>query len=314
MTTLNLESLKPLTTLQFDECKDRAVKRVERHLGEKPSRAQFQRELGRLWTVLDLLALVVFIPALLISSIHIVTHVGALSSAAFDGLNQAGSGTVLGKDLFVAAHQWLLIPLAEGSMILFLVMFGVSRDGWRRWVYFLLAALAVVFVLAANLSSGLGLLESVLAPAFTIGIGLKLEHLILQYLKRSTEVTKKYLEALATWEAATADATQHPDYLPYLMNELWAALMKPKGNQWAIEAPPGFKLAAVRRELSRENWTHGDVEPVAEFTAEAQPEEVKPAAASPKEVDLEPMQAGNDGGSLALNGMQPITSANGHHA
>lgn len=311
---MNLSDLKPLTTLQFDTCKDLAVKRVERHLGEKPSRAQFQRELGRLWTVLDLLALVVFIPALLISSIHIVTHVGALSSAAFDGLNQAGSGTVLGKDLFVAAHQWLLIPLAEGSMILFLVMFGVSRDGWRRWVYFLLAALAVVFVLAANLSSGLGLLESVLAPAFTIGIGLKLEHLILQYLKRSTEVTKKYLEALATWEAATADATQHPDYLPYLMNELWAALMKPKGNQWAMEAPPGFKLAAVRRELGRENWTHGNVEPVAEFTAEAQQEEVKPAAASPKEVDLEPMQAGNDGGSLALNGMQPITSANGHHA
>lgn len=306
-----LSDLRQLTTLQFGECKDRAEKRVQRHLGDKPKREQFQRELGRLWTVLDVLALIVFIPALLISSIHIVTHVGSLSGAAFDGLQQASSGTVLGRDLFVAAHQWLLIPLAEGSMILFLVMFGVSKDGWRRWVYFVLAGLAVLFVLTANLSSGLGLLESALAPAFTIGIGLKLEHLIMQHLKRSTEVTRKYLESLAVWEVATADATAHPQYRPYLMNEVWAALMKPKGNQWAMEANPGFKRAAVERELERERWTTADVQPVTVFTP--QPEEVRPVAA-PKEVDLEPMPVGNDGGILDLNGTQPITSANGHPA
>lgn len=296
---MNLSDLRQLTTLQFDECKDRAVKRVERHLGERPTRAHFQRELGRLWTVLDLLALVVFLPALLISSIHIVTHVGSLASTAFSSLPQSAVGTVIGADLFVAAHQWLLIPLAEGSMILFLVMFGVSRDGWRRWVYFLLAGLAVVFVLAANLSSGLGLLESVLAPAFTIGIGLKLENLIIQYMRRSTEVTKKYLEALATWEAATTDATQHPDYKPYLMNEIWAALMKPKGNQWAIEAQPGFKVAAVQRELARESWTHGTVAPQLEAMVQTpQPvvEEVAPEPVAvpfgntaPIQVDREPI-------------------------
>lgn len=276
---MNLHNLHRLTTIQFDECKDRAAKRVERHLGDRPTRQHFQRELGRLWTILDILALVVFIPALLISSIHIVTHVGALSGAAFDGLKQASSGTVLGRDLFVAAHQWLLIPLAEGSMILFLVMFGVSRDGWRRWVYFVLALLAVLFVLTANLSSGLGLLESALAPAFTIGIGLKLEHLIMQYLKRSQSVTQKYLEALAIYEAAATDATQHPTYKGYLMNELWAALMKPQRNQWAIEAPPGFKLAAVNREMERESWTAGTVAPLAEFTPEES--EVKPTKAAP---------------------------------
>lgn len=301
---MNLSDLRQLTTLQFDECKDRAVKRVERHLGEKPTRAHFQRELGRLWTALDVLAVIVFIPALLLSSIHIVTHVGALSGAAFDGLRQASSGTVFGRDLFVAAHQWLLIPLAEGSMILFLVMFGVSRDGWRRWTYLLLAALAVVFVLAANLSSGLGILESVLAPAFTIGIGLKLEHLILQYLKRSSEVTKKYLEALATWEAATADATAHPDYKPFLMNELWAALMKPKTNQWAIEAQPGFKLAAVLRELERENWTHGATLPVAEFNG-GPVEEVKPQVEAVPFGNIAHFQADHE--PIAVT-----ASANGH--
>lgn len=275
-----LSDLRQLTTLQFDECKDRAIKRVQRHLGDRPTREHFQRELGRLWTVLDVLALVVFLPALLISSIHIITHVGALAGVAFDGLQQASSGTVLDRSLFVAAHQWLLIPLAEGSMILFLVMFGVSKDGWRRWVYFVLAGLAVLFVLTANLSSGLGLLESALAPAFTIGIGLKLEHLIMQYLKRNTAVTQKYLEALGVWELATADATAHPNYRPYLMSELWAALMKPKGNQWAIEATPGFKRAAVERELERENWTIGDVQPVAVFTPTTT-EEDEPTAPVP---------------------------------
>lgn len=306
-----LSDLRQLTTLQFDECKDRAVKRVQRHLGDKPTREQFQRELGRLWTVLDVLALIVFIPALLISSIHIVTHVGALSGGAFDNLQQASSGTVLGRDLFVAAHQWLLIPLAEGSMILFLVMFGVSKDGWRRWVYFVLAGLAVLFVLTANLSSGLGLLESALAPAFTIGIGLKLEHLIMQYLKRSTEVTRKYLEAVGVWEAATADATAHPNYRPYLMSELWAALMKPKGNQWAQEANPGFKRAAVERELERENWTTGDVQPVTVFTPPIGEDE-PPAQVPFGNTALEP--EGHDGTSLGVNETELTISANGHHA
>ena len=273
---MNLSDLRQLTTIQFDECRDKAIKRVQRHLGEKPTRAQFQRELGRLWTVLDVLAVVVFIPALLISSIHIITYLGTDSSAAYTTLVQATFGTTITPDFYVSAHQWLHIPLAEASMILFLVMFAVSRDGWRKWVYFLLACLAVIFVLTANLSSGLGLLESALAPAFTIGIGLKLEHLIQQHMKRSREVTEKYLAALAIWEQATADATQHPNYKPYLMNELWTALMKPKGNQWAIEAQAGFKRAAVMRELARENWTEGQAESVA--ILEAPPsEEVEPS-------------------------------------
>jgi len=269
---MNLSDLRQLTTLQFDECRERAIKRVQRHLGERPTRARFEKELGRLWTILDVLALIVFLAALFISSIHIVTHMGALSARDYDTLNQATSGTVTTRDFYVASHQWAYIPLAEAAMILFLVMFGTFRDGWRRWVFLSLALLSVAFVLVANFSSGLGILESSLAPAFTIGIGLKLEHLIIQHMKRRREVTERYLEALAIWEAATNDATEHPNYRPYLMNELWAALMKPKTNQWAIEAQPGFKRAAVERELSRENWTEGAAEPVAMIEAPASEE------------------------------------------
>ncbi|HSS97893.1 MAG TPA: hypothetical protein VLK33_12725, partial [Terriglobales bacterium] len=81
-------------------------------------------------------------------------------------------------------------------MILFLVMFGMG-EGWRRWVSFALALLAGLFVLVANWQSGIGVLESLLAPAFTIGIGLKLEHLIVQTITRRESVDTRYLEALS---------------------------------------------------------------------------------------------------------------------
>jgi hypothetical protein len=213
MTTYTINDLKSLTIPQYEECRARAISRVEKRIGDKPTRKRFQRELSPVWTLLDILALVVFIPALVVSSVHIIAHMGSQAAQAYQGSEVMQSGTVISQDFFVGVHQWMLIPLAEGSMILFLVMFGMSR-GWRRGVYIALAVLAGVFVLLANWQSGIGPLESMLAPAFTIGIGLKLEHIIIQLLKRRDEVDKLYLEALAVYEAATQDATKHPDYVP----------------------------------------------------------------------------------------------------
>lgn len=263
-----LNDLKPLTIAQADECRARALERVSKRIGDKPSRNQFKRDLGRLWSVLDILALVVFIPALAVSSIHIISHMGHLAEASYLATAQASAGTVISRDLFVAVHQWALIPLAEGSMILFLVMFGQSREGWRRAVYFALALLAGVFVLVANWQSGIGLLESLLAPAFTIGIGLKLEHLIVQSLKRKREIDEKYLAAVAVYESASQDATQHPDYAPLLKQELWQQLIKPKAAAPFVEAPAGFKYLAVKRELDKDGWAHQEQEPVGEFILE----------------------------------------------
>lgn len=305
---MNVSDLKPLTTLQFDEAKSRAVKRVQRQLGERPTRKQFQRELGSLWTLLDVLALVVFIPALVISSIHIITHVGSVSAAAFDQLQQTSIGSTISKEAFVALHQWLSIPLAEGSMILFVVMFGLTSDV-RRWVFLALAAVATAFLLTSNLSSGLPVFEAALAPVFTIGIGFKLEALAIQFVDRRKQVDEKYLSAMAVYEAATHDPTKHPDYLPYLANEIWTALMKPKGNQWAVEAPPGFKVAAVQRELSRERWAHEQPPAVMEFQPE---EEVKVLPSTPFGSSAHGME-GRDGGSLGVSEMQLTTAASVNH-
>lgn len=257
-TALDLSRLKPLTTDQYDQARAKALERVKARIGSKPKRADFERELGRLWTALDAIALLVFSAALIVSSLHIIAHMGKLAEASYRASPQAQAGTVISRDLFVAAHQWALIPLAEGSMILFLVMFGMTRNQWRKWVYFALALIAVVFVIVANWQSGIGVLESLLPPAFTVGIGLKLEHLIVQGLRRRESVTGRYLDALHVWENASQDATQHPDYTPILRQELWQRLAALPSNRDFKDAPAGFKAVAVRRELERDTWAYTD--------------------------------------------------------
>lgn len=253
-TIYDLARLKGLNTDQYDQARAKALERTKARIGDKPRRADFERELGRLWTALDLIALVVFAAALLVSSVHIIAHMGTLAADSYQNVTQAG--TVIGRDLYVAIHQWALIPLAEGSMILFLVLFGMTRNNWRKWVYFVLALAAVTFIIVANWQSGIGVLESLLAPVFTVGIGLKLEHLIVQGIKRRDTVTGRYLDALHVFENASQDATKHPDYLPILKQELWARLAGLQSNRDYRDAPPPFKAAAVYREMQRDTWAY----------------------------------------------------------
>jgi hypothetical protein len=258
MMNVHLENMKPLTTEQYDKCRESATARVTKRIGERPVRQQFQRELGSLITLLDVIAILVFVSAFIVSSIHIISHMGKLASASYTTVSQPRAGIVISQDLYVAVHQWMLIPLAEGSMILFLVMFGMSDKNWRKWVYFALAAVAVSFVMVANIQSGIGWLESLMPPIFTIGIGLKLEQLIVQSLRRREGINRRYIEALEVWEAATQDATQHPDFLPILRQEIWQKLIALKANTEFVDAPSPFKRDAVQRELERERWTYED--------------------------------------------------------
>ncbi len=301
MTTI--EGLKPLTSAQYDDARERALERVAKRIGDKPTRKKFQRELAPLWTVLDIIALVVFIPALLVSSVHIITHMGALANESYQ--IGVGAGTIISRDAYVAIHQWFMIPLAEGSMILFMVLFGLNRHGWRRWVYLALAIVALVFVTVANWQSGIGALESILAPIFTIGIGLKLEHLIIQMLKRRSEVDSNYLNAVGIWEAATHDATSHPDYMPMFRQEVWAALAKK--NKEFVDASRGFKYMAIDREMARDRWAYEPALPIEDY----QPEVIQPVE------EVKPQPVVIPFGSTAQNwdesaSMPILMSANGH--
>ena len=309
MTTLTIEELKPLTTAQYDECREKALSRVAKRIGDKPTRKQFQRELAPLWTILDIIALIVFIPALLVSSVHIISHMGVLANESYQvaGLSQAG--TIISRDAYVAIHQWFMIPLAEGSMILFMVLFGLTRDGWRRWVYLLLAVVALLFVTVANWQSGIGSLEALLAPIFTIGIGLKLELLIVLMLKRRKEVDETYLASVGIWEAATADATSHPDYIPLLRQQVWDALAKK--NRDYVDAPRGFKYGAVEREMARDRWAY-EPEPALEVYQPAEEGTPKPVGeVKTKQVAI-PFGAGGDPMPDESASMPLMLSVNGH--
>lgn len=259
-----LANLKPLTTDQYDQARAKAVERVKGRIGEHPTRDQFKRELGSLWTVLDILALIVFLAALFVSSAHIITHMGLLSQFSYNADNT--TGIVLPISNYTVIHQLGMILLAEASMLLFMVMHGMRakererRSPWLRpfSLPLALALIAATFVFVANWQSGIGLLEALMPPVFTVGIGLHLERLIVAGLQRREEITARYLEALNVYERATEDPTKHPEFMPILRQELWARLISLPSNKDYRDAPPSVKHAAVRRELERDRWAYAD--------------------------------------------------------
>lgn len=253
MTTYDLNTLKPLTIDQYDRAKATALQRVTAHIGDKPTRAQYKREFGRLWTVLDVLAVIVFLAALAVSSLHILTWAGKEAATIYD--ESGMSGWTVDSQTFARVHQAGLIALSEASILLFTVMARLYKTR-VRWVLLALAMGAAVFVFAANLASGIHSYVAVLIPSFTVGISLRLEALLVETMKQRREVDDKYKAALLVWEQSSHDATKHPDYMPMLRRELWEKLVSLKANKDFADAPPAFKGAAVGRELARELWAY----------------------------------------------------------
>jgi len=258
MTEYRLSSLKPLTTTARDDARARALRRVMKLAGQRPTRRQFAVEYSALWGILDWLALAVFLSALAISSLNIIAHMGRLANAAYIA---SPAGIAVPRSAAVVLVQLFSVPMAEFSMLAFVVMFGLAR-GWRRYVYLVLALLATAFILLSNISSHIGLFESVLPALFTIGTGLRLEYLLAGQLKRRDEIDQRYRVALAEWSTATRAPEQHPMFMPLYAEELWQKLTSYTANRAFIDAPADFKRAAVQRELEALRWaytnpTHG---------------------------------------------------------
>jgi hypothetical protein len=294
-----LARLKGLTLNQYDDAKSSVVDRVKVAIGEKPTRASLQRDQGPLLSPVDVLGVIVFVAAFIVSTVHIFNHAGELARISYAAAHPvvaqssalpspfALSGPSLTEDLgivipghvYVIAHQLGFLVLAEASMLLFMVTWRLQTrnvSGWLGWrylglprkalsVYLLLATVAAVFVLVANARSGLGPLESLMPPIFTIGLGLHLEGIAVEMLERRAALTSLLGSKLNIWETATDDPTKHPDYRRLLMRELWDRLSKLKPNQELADAPDRLKLAAVHREMARDTWT--DVAAVVEQQA-----------------------------------------------
>lgn len=253
--TYQLNELRPLSGSQYDAARAEALKRVQSRVGEKPTRSQFKREYGRLMTILDWIALLVFLAAFVVSSTHIIQLMKAEAANSFEGAT--GAGIQVSLNLYTYAHEIGLIALAELSAILFLVMHNLGQES-RQWkhlsIFGVMALAAAVFVFYANVTSGLNPFIAVLPPLFTLGIGYRLEQIVVETMRRRVEIDSKYTEALGMWEAAQHDPTEHPDYLPFLRRAVWEKLVSYKANRDFLDAPPGFKVQAVQRELQRDTW------------------------------------------------------------
>ncbi len=267
-------NIKQLSFDQYEEARGRAVERVKARIGTKPTRDQFKRELGSIWTPLDSLAMIVFAAAFFVSSAHIVTHMGALAGSTFEQTYSAG--IIFSEEMYTLFHQVGMIFLAEASMILFMVLHGITRAertgraAWVRWfsVPLVLAVIAAVFVFLANVQSGIGVLESIMPPVFTVGIGLRLERLIVDLIERRRQIDHKYVEAIELYEHASADPETHPAFARVLKQTIWEKLISLPSNKPYKDAPPAFKAAAVRRELERDTWTDHAGDQAVDWTPE----------------------------------------------
>ena len=278
----SIDRVKHLKSAEYDTARAAAVERIKTRIGSKPIRQQFTRELGALASPLDYIALVVFIAALAISSLHIVAYMSEQATASYK-VSEGNSGIVVSADVWAVTHQIGAILLAEAAALLFATQHSMSalqrthRRGLWRYVSvpLVLAIIAAVFVLIANLGSGVNVLVGLMPPLFTLGISLRLEAMIAELLSRRADVNARYLAALDIYEKSSVDPEKHPDFRPLLKSELWQLLVK--RNPAIADAAPAFKHAAVAREMARDLWAY-DEAPEGEAIAKDNPFPIHPIA------------------------------------
>lgn len=262
--SLFLDDIQQLTLDQYDNCKALVVQRVQNLIGPKPTRKELSRDEGQLLTPLDWIAFAVFIPAFIVSSVHIINHVGKMASTSFQSA-QYTVGITFETWLYTVIHQVGFVFLAEASMLLFLVTWRMTLKPETKWYHFtpmtnlLLSVVAMIFVIVSNISSGLSPLEAVMPPIFTIGIGFHLEKIIVEFIRRRESLTKRLTEALDFWEKAQEDPSKHPEYRPLLVREIWEKLVRLKANRDYADVSPILKWSAVNREMERDTWAHDQV-------------------------------------------------------
>lgn len=293
MDVKQLGDMHPLTSNEYDTVKQTVSERILSRIGDKPSREQFRREYGSVWNTLDIALIIVFIGALAISTQHIFDYVSSIAgnhylSAPFT------TGLRLPHFWAVSIQQIGALLMAESAMIAFFTYWRVDTHNdtsARKYTHLLLwlALASAGYVLYVN-TFGVGLWydpTSWLAPAVTIGIGVRLEQIFSELIQRTAELDQRYTSALSVWERATEDMTTHPDYNRVLYSELWHKLSTKRGNRGDYDdVPVAFKKRAVERELKRDNWVN--------------------------EID-QPETANFTGAPLSQNYQPVMMSANGNH-
>jgi len=267
----DITKFKPLNSEQRQRAGREAVNLVLSGLGEEPTRESFTRQYGttRWDSFIDITAIFIFVMALAASSTHIVAHMGQQAKISFMESNGT-AGIRFSADSFTFFNQLPYFFMAELAMIFF-AMLHFMRSSERRgrrlgfgrysikaeWLSIssLLAVGCGTFVLKANLESGMGLVESLLPPAVTIGLGLYLEGRWTSAIQRNLDIETNYSDAYNAWKLSHNNPEENTKYPPAYHLKLWESLLRLKGGEYYRDAPSVFKAAAVRRELAEERWS-----------------------------------------------------------
>jgi hypothetical protein len=238
-----MTEIKHLTVNQYEQAVTRARAAVLKRAGDEPERSSYAMSYEPLVTWLDGLIAVVFGAAFVISAIHMFAF--AAGQAAITHTETAGISPTLAAS--TVAMQLASVLLAEFAMLAFFTYGGVElKRGHRGYgiTYYALGALAAAFVFYVNLASGAMLLMAVIPPVVTVGIGFRLEAILMEYIRRQDEINTRYQAAMADWNAARDDVTQHSEYMPMLQRIVWESLLR-KSPDLVELTPPERRQAAV---------------------------------------------------------------------
>lgn len=265
----SIRQVQPLSVAQYEQAKLEAEQAVRAKAGKRPKRSDFAFEAAPIWSLWDIPALIIMLAALLLSSAHIMTHMGKQAAETYP-LATRLVGDLWDRATYGRVHQYAALAMAEAAVLLFMMLFAAlpkprsgdywDRAGWlgQKALFLVLAVGAGLFVFNANLQAGTGWLESVLPPALTLGLGLYLETKLRATLERQNAITAQYREALHLWQQAQQNIAEHPDYRPILRKVIADKLQQLPGNV-GLDIPYDVLAEAVAREILRDElWQRSD--------------------------------------------------------
>ena len=251
MTTLNLEDVKQLSVEQYAKVHEKAVSHVLRLIGDKPLRDQYKRDHEPIWGFMEWLMVFVFLAAAIISTTHILQYIGGEAARSFAENGNTPNTVEIPANWFNGINQTMYVVLAEFAMLLFGTGALYEKRLFIRFMFGVLALGATVFVIIANLESGIQWYIAILPPAFTIGLSPFLDRKLIKTLKRRRAVTIAHQEALSKWEVLTETPEQHTQFLPTLRLMVWEKLVSLKANAEYRKAPAQLRQRAADREIMK---------------------------------------------------------------
>lgn len=265
-----MNTIKNLNLNQYQTARENALKAIETRIGDKPNRDAFKRESAPVWELMDGFLIIVFIAAFAVSTLHIFDFSRIQALAAFEHSAYTDSPVGIGFSswFYAAVHQVAMVLLAEFSMLTFFTYWGLERKratkrgakgivsfigGFQGAVSLLLGSMAFAFVFYVNLTSGVFILMAITPPAVLLGVGFRLERVAIELLTRKRDMQVRYETALTTWELASKDPEQHPDFRAIFRQSIFERLTALKSNKWLLDANMRTQQIAVAREMRREN-------------------------------------------------------------